>query len=68
MATNLYIPHPDERLSIIEACERYKVDRSVIIAAVKRGDVRAWKPGKQYQIDKGTADKWFLASEMRGRR
>lgn len=68
MTPNLHIPHPDSRLTMKEAVERYKVNRMTITRLIKAGKFRAWKPDRAYQIDKESADRWFLETEVQQRR
>lgn len=68
MRENLHIPPPEERISVDEACAICKVDRIVIVAGIKSGAFRAWKPGRKYQIDKYTLNQWFRESEVRVRK
>ena len=56
-----------ETISYKEAAKRWKVDRAVIRAAIKRGDIVAYLPGKRMAINVESGDEWFLNSAKRAR-
>jgi len=56
-----------ETITYQEAAIRWKADRAVIRAAIKRGDIIAYRPGKRMAINVESGDAWFLKSARRAR-
>lgn len=51
-------------LTLQEAAELYRVGYQTLYLAVKRGEIKAYKPGRCIPIEVGDMDAWFRSKKI----
>lgn len=54
-----------DTITMKEATARYKCDRKAIGKAVNDGLITAYKPGREIQLVKAEADKWYFSTRIK---
>lgn len=55
-------------LTLREAAREYPVSYSTLYLAVRRGEIEAYKPGREIVLEAASLQEWFLSKKVRVRK
>lgn len=55
-------------ITIDDACSLLRVGYQTIYLAVRRGEIEAYKPGREILLDEESLTAWFYSKKIRARR